>query len=92
MAAGVVYTTLDAFAARPTVAQNVIADFRRFAAEQGVSIPAGADVDARLERAIVLWVALAKWNDPGFYRLAALQSADVRRAVEAFARAEDILK
>lgn len=92
MAAGGAYTTLDALAATPKAAPDAIADFRRFAGEQGVSIPAGADVDARLERAIVRWVALAKWSDPGFYRLAAVQSADVTRAVEAFARAEEILK
>jgi hypothetical protein len=37
-------------------------------------------------------VAVAKWGDPGFYRLVAVQSGDVRRAVDAFAKAESILK
>ena len=91
-AAGGAYPTLDALAASPKAAPSAVADFRRFATEQGVMIPDGADADARLERAIVRWVALAKWGDPGYYRLAAVQSADVKRAVEAFARAEGILK
>jgi len=91
-AAGGGYPTLDALAASPKAAPGAVADFRRFATEQGVTIPDGAEADARLERAIVRWVALAKWGDPGYYRLAAVQSADVKRAVEAFSRAEGILK
>ena len=91
-AAGAAYPSLDALAASPKAAPGAVADFRRFAVEQGVTIPEGAEVDVRLERAIVRWVALAKWNDPGLYRLAAVQSADVKRAVEAFGKAEGILK
>jgi carboxyl-terminal processing protease len=91
-AAGGAYPTLDALAASLKAAPGAVADFRRFAVEQRVTIPEGAEADARLERAIVGWVALAKWHDPGLYRLAAVQSADVKRAVEAFARAESILK
>ena len=91
-AVGGAYPTLDALAASPKAASGAVADFRRFAAEQGVTIPEGAEVDVRLERAIIRWVALAKWNDPGLYRLAAVQSADVKRAVEAFGKAEGILK
>jgi carboxyl-terminal processing protease len=86
------YPTLDALAASPKAASGAIADFRKFAAEQGVTIPEGTEADSRLERAIVRWVALAKWGDTGFYRLAAVQSGDVKRAIEAIARAESILK
>jgi len=91
-AAGGAYASLEAVAASPKAAPGAVADFRRFAVEQGVTIPEGAEADARLERAIVRWVALAKWADAGFYRLVAVQSADVKRAVDAFARAEGILK
>jgi hypothetical protein len=91
-AAAAAYPSLDALAASPKAAPGAVADFRRFAREQGVTIPDGADVDARLERAIVGWVALAKWHEPGFYRIAAVLSSDVRAAVEAFAKAESILK
>ena len=91
-AAGDAYVSLDATAAAPKAAPGAVAAFRQFATEQGVTIPDGADADARLERAIVRWVARAKWGDAGFYRLAAVQSGDVKRAIEAFGRAESILK
>jgi hypothetical protein len=91
-AAGAAYSTLDALAASGRPAPGAVAEFRRFAVEQGVTIPDGADADTRLERAIVRWVALAKWGDAGLYRLAAVQSGDVKRAVEAFGQAEGILK
>jgi carboxyl-terminal processing protease len=91
-AAAGAYASLDALAASGKAAQGTLADFRRFAVEQGVTVPEGAEADARLERAIVMWVALAKWGDAGFYRLAAVQSDDVKHAVNAFAKAESILK
>jgi carboxyl-terminal processing protease len=91
-AAGSAYPSLDALAASPKAASGAVADFRRFAVEQGVTIPEGSDVDALLDRAIVRWVALAKWHDAGLYRIAAVQSGDVKRAVDAFAKAEGILK
>lgn len=91
-AAGTAYSTLDALAASPKAAPGAVAEFRRFAASQGVTIPEDADADARLERAIVGWVAQAKWSDAGFYRISAVQSGDVKRAVEAFTNAESILR
>ena len=91
-AAASAYPSLDALAASPKAAPGAVVEFRRFAAEQGVTIPEGADVDARIDRAIVRWVALSKWHDVGLYRIAAVQSGDVKRAVEAFAKAEGILK
>lgn len=90
--AAAAYPSLDVLAASPKAAAGAVADFRRFAGEQGVTIPDGADVDARLDRAIVGWVALAKWQEPGLYRVAAVLSPDVKSAVEAFAKAESILK
>jgi hypothetical protein len=57
-----------------------------------VTIPEGAEADAVLERSLVRWVARAKWNEPGYYRIVAVQSAEVKRAVEAFERAETLLK
>jgi carboxyl-terminal processing protease len=87
-----VYPSLEALAASPKAAPGAVSAFRKFAAEQGVTIPEGRDADARLEQSIVRWVARAKWSDAGFYRLVAVQSGDVKRAVEAFARAESVLK
>jgi carboxyl-terminal processing protease len=91
-AAAAGYPSLDALAGAPKAAPGAVADFRRFAREQGVTIPEGIEADERLDRAIVRWVALAKWHEPGLYRIAAVQSADVKRAVEAFGKAEGILK
>jgi hypothetical protein len=91
-AAVAAYPSLEALAASPKAAPGAVADFRRFAREQGVSIPEGTEADERLERAIVRWVALAKWHEAGMYRIAAVQSADVKSAVEAFGKAEGILK
>lgn len=91
-AAGSAYSTLDEVVASGQAAPGAVADFRKFALEQAVVIPDGADADAGLERSIVRWVALAKWGDAGFYRLAAVQSAEVKRAAEAFTRAESILR
>jgi carboxyl-terminal processing protease len=91
-AAAAAYPSLDAVAASPKAAPGAVADFRQFAREQGVTIPESAEADARLDRAIVRWVALAKWQEPGLYRIAAVQSPDVKTAVEAFGKAESILK
>ena len=91
-AAAAAYPSLDALAESPKAAPGAVADFRRFAGEQSVTVPEGADADARVERAIVRWVALAKWHEPGLYRIAAVQSPDVKSAVEAFGKAEGILK
>jgi carboxyl-terminal processing protease len=91
-AAGPTYSTIDALVSSGKAAPGAVESFRKFATEQGLTIPDGADVDALLDRSIVRWVALAKWGDAGFYRLAAVQSADVKRAVESFTKAEGILK
>jgi carboxyl-terminal processing protease len=91
-AAAAAYPSLDAVVASPKSAPGAVAEFRRFAKEQGVTIPEGAEEDAWLDRSIVRWVALAKWQEPGLYRIAAVQSGEVKSAVEAFAKAEGILK
>lgn len=68
-----------------------IADFRAFAARQGVTIPPGAEVDASLERLLLLSLARVKFGDAGYYRMSALLDPEVAEAVGAFARAETIL-
>ena len=91
-AAGAAYPSLEAVTASPKAAPGAVGDFRRFAKEQGVTIPDGAEEEAWLDRSIVRWVVLAKWQEPGLYRIAAVQSGEVKSAVEAFAKAEGILK
>lgn len=91
-AAGAAYPSLDALAASLKPVVGAAAEFRAFAREQGVTIPEDGETEALLERSIVRWVAQAKWGAPGYYRVVALQSADVKAAVEAFARADSLLR
>ncbi len=83
--------SLDALAGAPRLPDGALASFRAFAAEQRVTIPDGADADRLLERALLLWVADTKWGEPGLYRLRAVLDSDVKAAVAAFAKAQEIL-
>lgn len=84
-------TSLDRLAGAPTIPAAAIAEFRSFATEQGVTIPAGADADAILQRFLVRAVARAKFGDTGYYRIAALVDPLVRQAAQQFDRASAIL-
>jgi carboxyl-terminal processing protease len=88
---GTALTTLDALAANPTLPPSALADFRAFASQQGVSVPAGSDADALLQRALVRGTAAVKWGEEGYYRLVAVIDPDVRSAVASFGRAETVL-
>jgi carboxyl-terminal processing protease len=90
-ASGGSYPSADALATNPTVAPATLASFRAFALEQGVDIPAGADADRFLMREIVLRVALAKFGEPGYYRVAASLDPEVAAAREAFGKAAELL-
>ena len=85
------YTTPEALAAKPEPAPGAVADFRRYAATQNQPVPEGADVDARLSREILRWVAEAKWGDTGRYRVEAAVDPQVKAAIEAVSKAEAIL-
>ncbi|HEX8693311.1 MAG TPA: S41 family peptidase [Longimicrobium sp.] len=47
------FTTPEALAASPSLPAGALADFRAFAGRQGRQVPAGAEVDARLQRELV---------------------------------------
>ena len=81
----------DALAANPVLPAGALADFRAFAARQGLPVPAGADVDARLQRELVPGLAGTKWGAAGYYRLIAVLDPQVRQAVAQFPRAAEIL-
>ena len=85
------YPSLEALAAKPEPAPGAVADFRRYAATQGQVVPDGADVDTRLAREIVEWVAIAKWSDAGLYRVLAATDPQVKAAIGAFDKAQAIL-
>ena len=90
-AAGASLPSLDQLAANPHLPPAAIAQFREFATQAGVAIPAGTEADSLLERTLVRGVARIKWGDAGYYRLAAVLDADVAQAVAAFDRAQAIL-
>ncbi|HEX2095140.1 MAG TPA: S41 family peptidase [Longimicrobiaceae bacterium] len=85
------FTTPAALAASPVLPAAALADFRRFAAGQGVEVPAGAEADALLQRALVRGIAAVKWGSAGYYRVSAVLDPEVAAAVGEFSRAATIL-
>ena len=79
--------SLDAFLRALAVSPRGLAEFRAFAAQQGVAIPAGAEADAVLQRVLVRAVARARWGEGGAYSAAALADPEVAAAVKSFDRA-----
>lgn len=88
-ASGTSLPSLDSLAARAALPAAAVTQFRSFASADGVEIP--ADADSRLQRALVRFVAYAKWGDEGYYRLVALTDPAVQAAVKEFDRAATIL-
>ncbi|MGH7568995.1 MAG: S41 family peptidase [Gemmatimonadales bacterium] len=89
MAAGAAYPSLDVLAGNPVLPPQALTDFRAFAQSQGVTIP--SEGDARLERMLLRRIALAKWGDEGYFRLAAVLDPAVKDAGRQFDRAAAIL-
>lgn len=81
------FTTPEALAAKPTLPVQAVVDFRAFAAREGVAIPEGAEVDARLQRVLVYGVAAVKWGEAGFYRVEAALDPEIAAAVREFPKA-----
>jgi carboxyl-terminal processing protease len=88
-AAGAALPSLDSLAAHPALPGSALENFRAFAAAQGVAIP--KDGDDRLQQVLVRSVALAKWGEEGFYRVAAVSDPTVAAAAQQFDRATAIL-
>lgn len=86
------FPTIEALAAVATPGPAALADFRALAAREGVSVPDGADTDAVLGRALLRAIAHAKFGDAGYYRIIAAHDAEVTAAIQAFDRAEAILR
>lgn len=83
--------SLDEFALKPSLSDALLADFRRFAAAQGVAIPDDADASKRLNRELVRSAAYAKWGEAGYYRVSALLDEEVASALATFDTAQAIL-
>ena len=78
-------TSLDAFVTAGPLPPAALADFRAFAAKQGVEVP--ADADALLQRALRRAIAYAKWGTEGAYRVDATLDDAIRQATGAFDQA-----
>ena len=87
---GAEYTTLDNFAAAPTLPPAAIANFRTFVASHGDSAATGDDADRRLNRILAMAVANGKWGESGYYRVAAVLDPDVTTASHAFVATEHL--
>ena len=90
-AKGASYTSLDALVANPTLAPADLAEFRKLASGEGITIPAGAAEDALLQRTLLGWIADAKWGGEGRYRVDAVLDPEVKMGLAAFDRAAAIL-
>ncbi|MFN8581329.1 MAG: S41 family peptidase [Gemmatimonadaceae bacterium] len=84
---GASLTTADAFVQAGPLAPTVLTAFRRYASQQGVTIPDGADTDAQLQRALARAIAHARWGDAGLYLLEARRDPAVAQAAAQFDRA-----
>ena len=72
--------------------RNLLSLGGRPAIVDDITIPADADTDALLARALVRAIAYSKLGDAGFYQVAATNDPEVSAAVSAFADANKILR
>jgi carboxyl-terminal processing protease len=61
-----------------------VAEFRRFAAAQGITIPETAEADSTLQRVLLVAAARARFGDAGYYRVSAALDPEVQTARKAF--------
>lgn len=83
--------TLIDLASNPRLPAAAIEQFRAFAAKDSVELQSGTEADSLLQRVLVQALAWEKWGPEGGYRMYAVLDPDVKRAVEAFDRAQQIL-
>ncbi|HEX2201810.1 MAG TPA: S41 family peptidase [Longimicrobium sp.] len=85
------FTTPEALAGSPALPAAAVAEFRAFATRAGATVPAGAEVDARLSRELVETLAGVKWGAEGYYRVVAVLDPQVGAAVAQFEQAGRLL-
>jgi carboxyl-terminal processing protease len=67
-----------------------LADFRAFAAKQGVTVP--PEGDALLREMLAASVAYARWGSEGAYEVIARRDPAVREAAQGFGRAAELIE
>jgi carboxyl-terminal processing protease len=84
------YASLDALATAGPLPAGTLADFRKYALAQGVTVPDGVDADKLLNRILLPRIADAKWGDAGFYRLRAVLDGEVAASLDALPKAAEL--
>lgn len=82
-------TSAESFA-KVLLPPAALADFRAYAAKQGVVIP--PDAGDLLQSMLSVRVAETQWGATGAYRVVAERDGAVRQAVDAFGRAAELLR
>jgi carboxyl-terminal processing protease len=88
---GAALPAAEALASNPTLPASTLKEFREFAQREGVNVPADAETDAQLTRALLPVIAMAKYGEGGYYRVLAALDPDIGHAVASFGRAAAIL-
>ena len=77
--------TLGAFVHAPVLPEAAVSDFRTYAKNQGVEIPADSSSNAMLARLLTRAVANSKWGEVGLYSVTAVLDSEVAGAKKEFA-------
>lgn len=79
-AGGAPFPDVEAMGADPSLRDEAIADFRAFAAQQGVEVPETPEASRALTRVLLLRIARVRWGEAGAYSLIAALDPAVRQA------------
>lgn len=90
--AGATPATVDALATSKIVDAAALADFRAYATSNGAIVPTEPGTDELLARSLMRMIAFARFGDAGYYRLVALTDPQVRAAIDAFSKADVLLR
>ncbi|MEZ4454940.1 MAG: S41 family peptidase [Gemmatimonadales bacterium] len=82
---------LDSLAAAPKLPAGALADFETFATSQGLPVPAEAAGRDRLERALLRQLALVRYGDSGYHRVAGALDPVIAGALAYFEQADAIM-
>lgn len=82
---------LQTLASDPVLPSGALESFREFATSRGLTVPDDADMTARLERALVSWLALTRYGEAGYHVVATALDPVVREAARHFEQANAIL-
>jgi carboxyl-terminal processing protease len=83
--------SLDSLAKSAKLDAAALADFRKYSASNGLTIPDGTDQDAVLSRSLIRSIALVKFGAAGYYQIVAETDPAIQAAIDAFSKASQLL-